>query len=179
MGNLDAGRTLSNVDIILPFRSDMTRVAAVRRPLRTARDEAKTVIAGRLVPKSYTEPLDGVDPGVGEAWSDEGVKAIVCYLLETRTLYRYLESVPSLLHESVMQATLLKRRPRDLRLINKTSQFSQPDTAPNRPKLSDSEFPQDHEPAIERKSKPRWHWKVGKETKKALCCTGRGSSSSR
>jgi len=65
VGNLDAGRTLSNVDIILPLTSDMTRVAAVRRPLRTARDEAKTVIAGRFVPKSDTEPLGEVDTGMG------------------------------------------------------------------------------------------------------------------
>ena len=64
-GKSEAGRTEWNIDIILPLARDMTIVAAVRRSLMTARDEAKTVIGGKSVLRSDMEAQGGVAAGVG------------------------------------------------------------------------------------------------------------------
>lgn len=44
-GKDDAGNTDSQIDWILPVTVEMTIVAAVRRPLVTAREEARTVMS--------------------------------------------------------------------------------------------------------------------------------------
>lgn len=44
-GNDEAGKTDSQIDWILPVTVEMTIVAAVRRPLITAREDARTVMS--------------------------------------------------------------------------------------------------------------------------------------
>jgi hypothetical protein len=56
-GKLSWGTTESYVDMILPVSLETMNVAADRRPDRTARDEAITVMVG--------SPLDSLDGDLG------------------------------------------------------------------------------------------------------------------